>query len=276
MALELSHELPLVVEIDQPEVDDGRVGLRHQVARLHDQVAVVAVSRTRKVEETDLGVLVVGDEVRDDEQVIVIMQVDVAEGGPVLSHPVRSRVEELDDRLELRFVPLQVDPWSLVGLDDGRKVPLAVAGTAPDAARVPSCPLCDSPMTMRLSRRGPTAGQRYWGCTRDPECLGRRPLQDPAAARPSTTTPKPALPKAILPRPTTPPTPTPSPTASPAAAASPAPSSSIARSTSTASPTIQPRTAAMPSRVARSSARGFLSKDRLSPDAVRALLGNAA
>ena len=44
-------------------------------------------------------------------------------------------------------------------------------------------------MAERLSRRGPTAGQRYWGCTRDPECLGRRSIGDAVAATAAAATP---------------------------------------------------------------------------------------
>ena len=54
----------------------------------------------------------------------------------------------------------------------------------------PPCPLCATPMVLRLSRRGPTAGSRYWGCPRDPECLGRRELaageEPPGPDRPAS------------------------------------------------------------------------------------------
>jgi hypothetical protein len=53
---------------------------------------------------------------------------------------------------------------------------------APATHATPACPLCASPMVVRLARRGPAAGSRYWGCTRDPECRGRREIEAGADA----------------------------------------------------------------------------------------------
>jgi restriction system protein len=38
----------------------------------------------------------------------------------------------------------------------------------------PRCPLCQSAMAKRTARKGPNAGQEFWGCTRDPDCRGTR------------------------------------------------------------------------------------------------------
>ena len=41
----------------------------------------------------------------------------------------------------------------------------------------PACPLCGKPMRERSARRGPQAGQRFWGCSAYPECDGTRPVE---------------------------------------------------------------------------------------------------
>lgn len=38
----------------------------------------------------------------------------------------------------------------------------------------PSCPKCSAGMTLRVSRKGPRAGQRFWGCETFPACRGVR------------------------------------------------------------------------------------------------------
>jgi len=40
---------------------------------------------------------------------------------------------------------------------------------------VPACPVCSQPMLLRLARKGPQAGQRFWGCVDYPQCDGTRP-----------------------------------------------------------------------------------------------------
>lgn len=39
-----------------------------------------------------------------------------------------------------------------------------------------SCPLCSKPMVRRTARRGPNAGDEFWGCTGYPACRGTRPI----------------------------------------------------------------------------------------------------
>ena len=40
----------------------------------------------------------------------------------------------------------------------------------------PACPLCNAPMALRTARRGPNAGNQFYGCTRYPDgCRGTRP-----------------------------------------------------------------------------------------------------
>lgn len=40
------------------------------------------------------------------------------------------------------------------------------------ATPVPSCPNCGSEMVKRLAKRGPNAGNEFWGCFRFPKCRG--------------------------------------------------------------------------------------------------------
>lgn len=42
----------------------------------------------------------------------------------------------------------------------------------------PPCPLCGKPMRRRTARKGPRAGQPFWGCSGYPECKGIREMSD--------------------------------------------------------------------------------------------------
>jgi four helix bundle suffix protein len=42
------------------------------------------------------------------------------------------------------------------------------------------CPRCGKPMCQRTARKGPRAGELFWGCTAYPECKGTRPLSKPS------------------------------------------------------------------------------------------------
>ena len=48
----------------------------------------------------------------------------------------------------------------------------------PEAADVPSCPVCGSPMRLRTAKSGANAGSRFWGCTQYPACRGVREIID--------------------------------------------------------------------------------------------------
>lgn len=37
-----------------------------------------------------------------------------------------------------------------------------------------TCPVCCKPMVLRTARKGPRAGERFWGCSGYPECKGTR------------------------------------------------------------------------------------------------------
>jgi len=51
----------------------------------------------------------------------------------------------------------------------------------------PTCPLCGSPMQLRTARRGPTAGQQFYGCSRYPECKGTVNIQAGSADTSATS-----------------------------------------------------------------------------------------
>ncbi|MCX6909728.1 MAG: four helix bundle suffix domain-containing protein [Verrucomicrobia bacterium] len=40
----------------------------------------------------------------------------------------------------------------------------------------PLCPRCAKPMLQRTARKGPHAGQPFWGCSAYPDCTGTRPF----------------------------------------------------------------------------------------------------
>lgn len=42
----------------------------------------------------------------------------------------------------------------------------------------PHCPQCGSPMAKRTARRGPRAGEAFWGCSQFPACRGIRRMPD--------------------------------------------------------------------------------------------------
>jgi len=46
-----------------------------------------------------------------------------------------------------------------------------------DGENAPACPLCGSPMVLRTAKQGKRAGQRFWSCSRFPDCRGARPYR---------------------------------------------------------------------------------------------------
>jgi restriction system protein len=49
---------------------------------------------------------------------------------------------------------------------------------ASDVSDEPVCPDCGKPMKLRTARAGRRIGQRFWGCSRYPDCKGSRSLHD--------------------------------------------------------------------------------------------------
>jgi restriction system protein len=48
------------------------------------------------------------------------------------------------------------------------------AADGPKPSTAPICPVCGSPMVLRMARRGRNAGSQFWGCSRYPKCRGTR------------------------------------------------------------------------------------------------------
>jgi four helix bundle suffix protein len=46
------------------------------------------------------------------------------------------------------------------------------------AKDAPACPTCGKAMALRTARKGPHAGERFWGCTGYPECKGTRACKE--------------------------------------------------------------------------------------------------
>jgi len=40
---------------------------------------------------------------------------------------------------------------------------------------VNNCPLCGSEMVLRTAKKGPKAGENFWGCSAFPKCRGKKP-----------------------------------------------------------------------------------------------------
>lgn len=77
-------------------------------------------------------------------------------------------------------------------LDGTQLIPLletgkqALASTRPSPAPImqeeksglaPTCPKCHAKMKLRQARKGPQAGNEFWGCPRFPDCRGTLPLE---------------------------------------------------------------------------------------------------
>ena len=45
-----------------------------------------------------------------------------------------------------------------------------------DVPLIPRCPLCGESLVLRTAKKGPKAGQQFWGCSRFPHCRGTRSL----------------------------------------------------------------------------------------------------
>lgn len=56
-------------------------------------------------------------------------------------------------------------------------------------AQGPVCPKCGKRMALRTARKGPKAGQSFWGCSSYPECTGTRPVDPSGEAPPNVYRP---------------------------------------------------------------------------------------
>ena len=65
-----------------------------------------------------------------------------------------------------------IDGPQLQGMIDGVR-DQAPAQVTPKAV-IPSCPKCRSSMVMRTAEKGANPGSQFWGCSRFPDCWGKR------------------------------------------------------------------------------------------------------
>ena len=70
--------------------------------------------------------------------------------------------------------------WLWIARQAKSSTPLPVS-TRPPISADALCPQCGSPMRLRTAGRGPNAGNQFLGCSRFPDCRGRRPVVSGAA-----------------------------------------------------------------------------------------------
>jgi restriction system protein len=82
---------------------------------------------------------------------------------------------ELIDGPKLRRLLEEVTPGAAT-----RQAAPAQAAPAQETRRdrlMPTCPKCNADMKLREAKKGPQAGNRFWGCSRFPDCRGTLPMQ---------------------------------------------------------------------------------------------------
>jgi hypothetical protein len=60
-----------------------------------------------------------------------------------------------------------------------KKVTTDTVDAGSEASAKVTCPSCGGPMKLRTARRGESAGEKFYGCTKFPKCRGTRPLTEP-------------------------------------------------------------------------------------------------
>lgn len=112
-----------------------------------------------------------------------VMSAKGATGGFVVTSGVFTQ-----DALEFargRNIELIDGPQLLQLLNAGKqalasKIPASTPTEREEKGRlVPTCPRCHAEMKLRQARKGPQAGNEFWGCTRFPDCRGTLPLETP-------------------------------------------------------------------------------------------------
>ncbi|MBV6752272.1 restriction endonuclease [Pseudomonas chlororaphis] len=56
-----------------------------------------------------------------------------------------------------------------------------------EASPDPACPKCQAPMVMRTAKQGLNSGNRFWGCSRYPQCRGIQSIEVTRGATKGTT-----------------------------------------------------------------------------------------
>lgn len=55
-------------------------------------------------------------------------------------------------------------------IEEVKRTPSTVAASPPKEENL--CPLCGSETVLRVAKKGPRAGERFWGCSAFPRCRG--------------------------------------------------------------------------------------------------------
>lgn len=97
-----------------------------------------------------------------------------AQTAPVLT---QEQVHQILDRLEQRRLApsLQTDRQHVAHL---RATQSAKAVPPRQLEGAPACPRCGAIMVRRAVKKGPNAGQAFWGCSQYPRCRGMQHLDD--------------------------------------------------------------------------------------------------
>ncbi len=65
---------------------------------------------------------------------------------------------------------------------EARDYPSSMSSESSESSKsstpVPLCPLCSTPMKLRIAKQGKNAGNKFWGCSKFPDCKGTSPFLD--------------------------------------------------------------------------------------------------
>lgn len=54
---------------------------------------------------------------------------------------------------------------------------IEIESTKIDTSSAPYCPKCESVMVLRIAKTGASKGEKFWGCSKFPQCKGTRPFK---------------------------------------------------------------------------------------------------
>ncbi len=60
-------------------------------------------------------------------------------------------------------------------IEEVKRPPSTTAASPPNEETL--CPICGSEMVLRVAKKGPRAGEKFWGCSTFPRCRGVKTLQ---------------------------------------------------------------------------------------------------
>lgn len=68
-----------------------------------------------------------------------------------------------------------IDGKALHALISGVPTPANTTAATSTLTSAPACPICQGAMEKRVAKKGPNAGNAFWGCSQYPACKGTRP-----------------------------------------------------------------------------------------------------